>query len=303
VSAAHVHSLLHVNLNCRDIDAASAFYARLLGLELGMSTSGEPTSGASLGIDGLVTTLVRFQYDSRGPRAGAALELVEWRSPGPVGTPPQSGRHAGIAAVGYQVPSLDTVRRLLADPALAGPAALQHWPVRGIAGPLLRLRDPDGVVVEVAEEASLPGSRFSHLRLNVRDLAASVEWYSHLGLQARAATALDAQRTANVQSLSPGADPSMSFELTAWTQPRTHGRPIAPANHLGFYRVALGVDDVIAARDQLCRSWDGVPDPIWVELPGTRLGGVSVLFLRDPDGTIVELVQRPRSAMRGRPPG
>ena len=40
--------------------------------------------------------------------------------------------------------------------------------------------------------------------------------------------------------------------------------------------------------------------PEFVELPGTRRGGVVVLFLRDPDGVVVELVGRPRTAMTGR---
>ena len=38
--------------------------------------------------------------------------------------------------------------------------------------------------------------------------------------------------------------------------------------------------------------------PEFVELPGTRLGGVTVLFMRDPDGVVVELVGRSRSHMR-----
>jgi catechol 2,3-dioxygenase-like lactoylglutathione lyase family enzyme len=100
--------------------------------------------------------------------------------------------------------------------------------------------------------------------------------------------------------LGTAADPSLSFELTSWQRPALVGKPITPAYHLGVYRVALGVDDVAAACRELRSVWAGVPDPIWVELPGTKLGGVTVLFLRDPDGVTVELVQRPRSAMSGR---
>ncbi|MCW2548873.1 MAG: lactoylglutathione lyase, partial [Mycobacterium sp.] len=157
---------------------------------------------------------------------------------------------------------------------------------------------------------ALTQPQFSHLRLNVRDLTASVDWYGRIGLRPQApprrcevapkALGLAAKAALTVASLTTEADPSLSFELTAWDRPAVCGEPITPANHLGIYRIALGVDDVHAACAHLRRGDPEVPDPIWVDLPGTKLGGVCVLFLRDPDGITVELVQRPRAAMTGR---
>jgi len=93
------------------------------------------------------------------------------------------------------------------------------------------------------------------------------------------------------------ADPSFSLELTQWEDPKGTGCASSPAYHRGLYRIALGVDDVNAAYETL--SADGpLTAPEFVELPGTRLGGVTVLFMRDPDGVVVELVGRPRSHMR-----
>ncbi len=295
-AAAEVHSLLHVNLNSRDVAASAGFYERVLGLTIGMQTSGEATSGAALGAYGEVTTLAMFLYDARGPRSAPALEVLEWRSPEPLGQSPDEPRQAGIAAVGFRVPSLADVRDN------APTADLGAWPWRTASARLLRLRDPDGIRVELVEDPTLSFAQFSHLRLNVHDLAASIAWYARIGLQA-GASAVSAPvdgAVVSVCSLSAAGDPSLSFELTAWDHPPVTGKPIGPANHVGIYRMALAVDDVEAACRELREDWPEVPDPLWVELPGTRLGGVNVLFLRDPDGTTVELVERPRAALKKR---
>jgi hypothetical protein len=60
------------------------------------------------------------------------------------------------------------------------------------------------------------------------------------------------------------------------------------------------VDEVQDAYAVLAPGAPGLSAPEFVELPGTRLGGVTVLFLRDPDDVVVELVGRPRSAMTAR---
>jgi catechol 2,3-dioxygenase-like lactoylglutathione lyase family enzyme len=298
-AAAEAHSLLHVNLNSRDVAASAGFYERVLGLTVGMQTSGDATSGAALGAYGEVTTLAMFLYDDRGPRAAPALELLEWRSPEPLGQSPDEPSHAGIAAVGFRVPSLADVRAK----APTQTVDLGAWPWRAASARLLRLRDPDGIRVELVEDPTLRSPQFSHLRLNVHELAASIAWYARIGLQA-GASAVSAPvdgAVVSVCSLSAAGDPSLSFELTAWEHPPVTGGPIRPANHVGIYRMALAVDDVGAACRELRDDWPEVPDPLWVELPGTRLGGVNVLFLRDPDGTTVELVERPRAAMKKRP--
>jgi catechol 2,3-dioxygenase-like lactoylglutathione lyase family enzyme len=306
--AAHVHSLLHCNVNSADLETAAAFYEQVLGLVIGMRTTPDPVDGAALGVDGMSTTLVWFFYDARGPRSAPAIELMDWLDPVAVGTAPADPQHVGLAAVGYSVPSLAEVRSraLAAGYRVAGD---DEWPLRSGVQPVLRLLDHDGVVVELHEEA-VPSVQFSHLRLNVRDLDASVEWYGRIGflpsqryddakLQA-GAVGLDDGATVSVASLRPEGDPSLSLELTAWSSPAVTGTPITPAYHVGIYRIALAVDDVAAARAELAAVLPDVPEPLWVALPGTKLGGVMVLFLRDPDGVVVELVERPRRAMTAR---
>lgn len=309
-TAAHVHSLLHVNLNTAlPVAGAGAFYEQALSQTVGMRTTPEPTDGAPLGVVGSTTTEVWFYYDARGPRSAPAVELVQWILPSALGRAPDAPHRAGLAAVGYAVPSVTAARdaaELAGGTAAGGSDA---WPLRERLRRVERVRDLDGVPVELYEgDVAVP--QFSHLRVNVRDLDASIAWYAQIGLLLRArhdgvrldpaATGLDGSAVVSVASLGPEADLSLSLELTAWEQPELVGAPIGPANHVGLYRIALGVDDATAAADLLRAGDPTVPEPLWVPLPGTRLGGVHVLFLRDPDGLVVELVERPRRAMAGR---
>jgi catechol 2,3-dioxygenase-like lactoylglutathione lyase family enzyme len=163
-----------------------------------------------------------------------------------------------------------------------------------------RTTDLDGVLIELIERPA-EAPVFSHLRINVTDLDASVAWYEHLGFKAGATErAAEADDTVfSYASMVTDGDPSFSLELTQWQDPKGTGPAASPAYHRGLYRIALGVDDVNAAYGQLsATAAEPLPAPQFVELPGTRLGGVTVLFLRDQDGVVVELVGRSRSHMR-----
>ncbi|MEX5636855.1 hypothetical protein [Parafrankia sp. FMc2] len=41
-----------------------------------------------------------------------------------------------------------------------------------------------------------------------------------------------------------------------------------------------------------------MPEPLFIPMLDTPTGGFTVLFLADPDGAVVELVERPRSQVR-----
>src|SRR6202034_2602447 len=118
---------------------------------------------------------------------------------------------------------------------------------------------------------------------------------------ARSAEAGDA--VLSYASMVTDGDPSFSLELTQWEDPKPVGAASSPAYHRGLYRIALGVDDVNAAYETPAACEGPAADapltpPEVGELPGTRLGGVTVLFMRDPDGVVVELGGRSRSHMR-----
>lgn len=295
-----VHSLLHTNLNTADLAAAASFYAAVLGLRPGMKTARAAADGRALGVAGAPVTECWFLYDHRGPRTAPALEVLEWETPATAGEHPPEPYHIGISSLGYAVPSLELARARAA--ARGRPwSELAHWPVRGLTGAAARMTDLDGVPVELTERAGV-APVFSHLRINCTDLGASAAWYERLGFAAAAAArSADADGAVlSYASMVTDGDPSFSLELTQWEDPQGTGRAPSPAYHRGLYRIALGVDDVQAAYAALAPAGPELPAPEYVELPGTRLGGVVVLFLRDPDGVVVELVGRSRSHMTAR---
>ncbi|MFF1732111.1 VOC family protein [Streptomyces sp. NPDC058247] len=96
-------------------------------------------------------------------------------------------------------------------------------------------------------------------------------------------------------------DPTFTVELNQWHTPEPVGPVPDRAHTQGLYRIALACEDVNAAHAGLARDPSfGCGDPVWIPLPGTPLGGLTVMFLRDPDGVVVELVERPRSALAAR---
>jgi catechol 2,3-dioxygenase-like lactoylglutathione lyase family enzyme len=295
----HVHSLLHTNLNTVDVSAAAAFYADTLQLRPGMKTARAAADGRALGVAGAPVTECWFLYDHRGPRTAPAVEVLEWETPATAGAHPAEPYHIGISSLGYAVPSLGRLREHAARYDRPW-TELAAWPVRGRPAAAARTADLDGVLIELTERPA-EAPVFSHLRVNVTDLDASVAWYERLGFAAeateRSADADDA--VLSYASMVTEGDPSFSLELTQWEDPKGTGLAASPAYHRGLYRIALGVDDVNAAYEQLSvTAGEPLPAPEFVELPGTRLGGVTVLFLRDPDGVVVELVGRSRSHMR-----
>jgi catechol 2,3-dioxygenase-like lactoylglutathione lyase family enzyme len=294
-----VHSLLHTNLNTVNVAASAAFYADVLGLKPGMKTARTAADGRALGVAGAPVTECWFLYDHRGARTAPAVEVLEWETPATTGAHPAEPHHIGISALGYAVPSLEHLQERAAQYARPW-TELTAWPVRGRATATARLTDLDGVPVELTERAG-EAPVFSHLRINVTDLDASVAWYERLGFTAKVtARSVEADDAAlSYASMVTEGDPSFSLELTQWEDPKGVGTASSPAYHRGLYRIALGVDDVQAAYEELsATAAEPLSVPEFVELPGTKLGGVTVLFLRDPDGVVVELVGRSRSHMR-----
>jgi catechol 2,3-dioxygenase-like lactoylglutathione lyase family enzyme len=293
-----VHSLLHTNLNTVDVAASAAFYADVLGLRPGMKTARTAADGRALGVDGTPVTECWFLYDHRGPRTAPAIEVLEWETPATVGEHPAEPHHIGISSIGFAVPSLGLVRGR-AETFGRPWSELGNWPTGGHPGRAARVTDLDGVPVELTERGG-EAPVFSHLRINVTDLGGSVAWYERLGFTAKATGRIADTGGAALSyaSLVTEGDPSFTLELTQWEDPQGTGLPSSPAYHRGLYRIALGVDDVRAAYKALAPGSPGLSAPEFVELPGTRLGGVVVLFLRDPDGVVVELVGRARSHLR-----
>ena len=82
------------------------------------------------------------------------------------------------------------------------------------------------------------------------------------------------------------------LELFQYLEPEPRGEPGEPRD-LGITHVCLLVEDVGALHERLRSAGvDFYSDPVLVDT-GANAGGVGV-YLRDPDGITLELVQRPK---------
>ncbi|WP_409329994.1 VOC family protein [Trujillonella humicola] len=298
-AAHHAHSVMHCNLNSADDQRSVAFYMAALDVEPRMRSVSTDGDSTFMGLFAGTASITTFLYDRRGPRAAPALELVGWSRPatepaGPDAVPPV------YTGVGYRTTDLRVVRSRLV--ALGAEVETVDGGVRarGRTWPALRTTDPDGVPVEVLEVPAAEGDpvagAFAFVRLRSSDLDRTAAWFGAIGWEARGDRG---PAGGEHLSLVLPEDPTFSLEFSL--------APAAPAgavprraNTQGLYRMALAVEDVAAARASLVASGVAgeVPEPEFVPMPDTPTGGFTVLFLKGPDATVVELVDRPRSTVR-----
>ena len=298
---------LHVNLNCESLDRTERVYGDVLGLTARMRTDPKvATDGTILGLDGETYCATAFFYDARGGRAGCALETIEYQSPALVRDPSRDPVRPGIRSVQLAVDDLDTAATALRDRGLT-----VGDPLDGLLGDgksVLAL-DPDGVVIEVVESPRDPGGAtrafFNGIRIAAIDAAATGEFLTAIGFDE-----VDAPRVMRVAGaqLSPNgtgesdcvvaryalAEDGHQFTLATVQHPATAHTPVPWAgNRQGLYRCALRVENVHEALAQLPDSVERMGDSVWCPLPGTKIEGLHIAFLRSPDGVVFEFVERP----------
>jgi catechol 2,3-dioxygenase-like lactoylglutathione lyase family enzyme len=93
------------------------------------------------------------------------------------------------------------------------------------------------------------------------------------------------------------AEDAHQFSLSVVSHPDTRrGDPVPwGGNRQGLYRCALRVENVHDALAQVPDSIERMGDPVWCPLPGTKIEGLHIAFLRSPDGVVFEFVERPLS--------
>ena len=299
---------LHVNLNCESLDATEGLYAAKLGLSARMRTDPSvATDGSILGLDGETFCETSFLYDSRGGRGGCALEAIEYRSPALARDSSSDPTRPGIRSALLTVADLDAAVATLRDDGFA-----VGEPVDGLISGTrsVLVLDHDGVVIEIAEVASdKPGALFSGVRIAAIDAVQTGEFLTAIGF-----TEVEAPTLAKVSlaQLAPGgsADPvqcvvsryalaedAHQFSLSVVEHPDTRiGDPVPwGGNRQGLYRCALRVENTETAMSMVPKSVEVMGDPVWCPLPGTKIEGLYISFLRSPDGVVFEFVERPLS--------
>lgn len=297
---------LHVNLNCASLDATEDLYANRLGLSARMRTDPQiATDGTILGLDGETFCATSFLYDSRGGRGGCALEAIEYRSPALQRDTSTDPTRPGIRS------ALLTVADLAgAVTGLRGAGVTVSDPVDGlISGTTAALvTDPDGVVVELAEMPSeKPGALFSGIRIAAIDAVETGKFLTAIGFEE---SAPPTTTPLSGQQLAPGgpdqrvecmvsryvlAEDKHQFSVVVVEHRDTRSAEPVPwgGNRQGLYRCALRVENTEHAMSVVPGSVQVMGEPVWCPLPGTKIEGLYISFLRSPDGVVFELVERP----------
>jgi catechol 2,3-dioxygenase-like lactoylglutathione lyase family enzyme len=310
-----VNRFAHCNVNCSSLERSRPFYEDVVGLKAYTHTNPPLQERGSFPVSGTSGRMLQWDawimHDHRGPLGSPAVDLLEWKTPTPTGSPYREANHLGLYRLCYLVPSIDDMyaRFTTAGVAPYSPpttmwlGADRTQPVRVFCAP-----DPDGTCLEFVESDSAPSTASIHVNINCSDLGRSLAWYtenfgfevtgrSAPGPQPGAALGLDGDCEWEACFLSlPGQSGLFLVDLVEWRAPQPTGRPYAEANHVGIFRVALMVDDIHASHRTLLDN--GVTcfgPPAELDMgPEVPVDGLWALFCRDPDGACVELIEEPR---------
>ncbi len=298
-------STVHVNVNCSDLARSLDFYRDVVGLTPQSHTHPVPQDGSGFGLEGQVQWDAHLLHDSRGAE-GPALDLLEWGTPAPIGIPPEHANALGFFRLCLSHSDLDRLHAQLVERGvrtLSAPVSTAITP--GLSVRFLCAFDPDGTCIEFIER---PGdTRLLHVNVNCRDLERSSDWYQQvLGLAPLLERADpgrvdghgfgwdgDCQYRADFLAI-PGVS-DLVVDLLEWVDPLPVGRPNAHANGLGMFRMAWLVEDAMASAAELDRQGIAHSGPCWLDMgPDIPIDGLHAIFFRDPDGTCLELIERPR---------
>ncbi len=149
--------LLHVNVNCRDLDRSSEWYQRVLGLApLTARSEPGPTDGVGLGFDG--DCRFRADFLALPGRPDLIVDLLEWLDPKPIGAPAADANQLGWFRLAYLVADAAACCAELDRLGVAhsGPCWLDMGPEIPIDGlHAVFFRDPDGTCLELIEAPKL----------------------------------------------------------------------------------------------------------------------------------------------------
>ncbi len=289
---------LHVCYNCaiEELDTTVSRFETALDLTCRMRSPTATSDGTLLGFTSPIESSAAFLYDARGPRSSPALEVQGWSRPTVIGAPPSEPEMVGIHALGFVVDDVD--ERCDALLRLGCTRIGDLKPNDNLV--VQRLRDPQGVGIDLVGRGLSSRERtcgLSHVRIVCSDLTISLKWYQRFGFAVVAqSTGFDGDPASACLRLAAN---DMDLWLVQSTGSLARTSMAAPANRLGLFRFATRVESVTEAAAELASCGIlVVAGPTTVALAGTSLPALTIAIVRDPDGVLYELVERPATAFR-----
>jgi lactoylglutathione lyase len=141
--------------------------------------------------------------------------------------------------------------------------------------------------------------RVSHVAIAVSDLAVSLRFYTE-GLGFEPGPCFQSgDEVAGVSEVEPPVKMTSQYltkdgfrlELMGWETPPVHGKASESRNQRGLTHLSFEVDDIAATESALVGlGGSSLPDArVYLE---NNPAPISLVFLTDPDGTRIELLQR-----------
>jgi len=140
--------------------------------------------------------------------------------------------------------------------------------------------------------------KVAHMGLCVSDMATSLRFYCEgLGFEVaegydvgdEVAATLEVPTGVQLRSQMIQRD-GMRIELLGWASPAVHGVPSSTRNQLGFTHLSFHVEDMPAVEAALVALGGSVVESTRTHID-MGVATIDLLFLADPDGTRIELME------------
>lgn len=277
-----------------DLDRSTRFYQEALGFAPLQRFDGAQGAEADASTE-LQNVCVNVQLVRNDQ--GVTLELLQFERPAPFGPRVRRPNNQyGLTHLAFYVDDIDAVAaRIVAAGGEAHPHTRAHFEAG--ATTMFYCNDPDGIRIELMHSPEQP-ARFSHSGICVTDPERSAAFYAVLGYQQAENYELTDHPWLDLINEIPGIklraqmvrDASgNTIELLHIYQPECIG-PLErqPMNKFGLTHLGFWVDDIDGTAKRLAAAGGTI-----LEATRVRRPTLDTLYLTDPDGVRVELMNRP----------
>jgi glyoxylase I family protein len=329
----NLQSIYHININCTDFDRSFAFYKRL-GFRpiVGPAKAGGGViSEKVLRLSAAARGYGAIMQIGDDPHC-SHVDLIQWQEPATEGRPYERLDHVGIARACFYSKNIWQDYATLCAEGVNFYSEPQIATYKTGQSAVVCFEDPDGTVLEMVQfqRAATPPRTAQphpqgrlhlisiyHININCTNFDRSLEFYKWLGFREvvdmsggeRSADAgenvigtkvlrVPDARGGRSLILGIGADPHCShIDLVQWDTLRSGGRPYERLNHCGIARACFYSKNIWKDYEELKSA--GVrlySEPEIMTYPDGA--GAAVVCFEDPDGTVLELVQYQKKAVK-----